>query len=381
MPSARGRGDQGGIRRFSPLRPQGFSHLPPSAALDAGACRPRCAPALHLHTPSSPRGGILLVPAGGLAEVVGILLWLRHVLDAEAESCGQPRVFVSYERLLSDWRTTFDRIAPGLDLQWPCQPDAAAPEIEDCLSDELRHFRAADKKTTQDPPAFGWVVRTYGVLERSAVCGEQTADHAEIGALGAAFDQASPLLGQLSQESRDLQTRLMKAAADLDSMRAGLQGEIEALARGKQTAEGNLAQMRSKLSEWEQRLDELRGQTKRQAYKIAEVSDELEDLRAAATRLESENAELESLHLSLKHEYSALGLEAARFRQATSREISDLKAERDWLRPLAKQVQTLGKAQQRTEAEFEAYNRAITTSSSWRLTAPLRGISRLLKER
>ena len=269
----------------------------------------------------------------GWTEVVGILLWLRHVLDAEAESRGQPRVFVSYETLLSDWRTTVDRIAAGLDLQWPRQSDAAAPDVEDFLSDELRHFRAADEKTTQDSPAFGWVVRTYRILERWAVCGEQAADHAELDALKAAFDQASPLLGQLSQESRDLQTRLMKAKVDLDSMRAGLQGEIEALARGKQTVEGNLAQMRSTLSERERRLDELRGQTKRQADKIAEMS-----------------GELESLHLSLKREYSA-------------------------------QVQTLGKAQQRTEAEFEAYKRAITASSSWRLTAPLRGISRLLKGR
>ncbi len=379
----------------------------------------------------------------GWPETVGILLWLRHVLDAEADSRGQPRVFVSYDMLLSDWRRAVDRIREGLHVTWPRQPDSAAGEIDDFLSGELRHFRAAGEAIPHETPVHGWVARAFGILERWAADGEQTADHAELDALKAALDEASPLLGQLSQESRGLQARLTKVEADLASERAGPKGELEEIARDKQIAENNLAQMRSAVSHLEKQLDKLRDEVKGQADEIARMTGEEKRLRAAAADLEREKAELALLDASLKHELSALRDEVARVRRAASVEISDLKAERDRLKPLEKQVEELSKAavglgrekaelvslnaslghrlsllsdemargrraasaeisgltaerdrlrplekqleaaqaaHRRKEAEFEAYKQAIAASTSWRLTAPLRGVSRLLKK-
>src|SRR3546814_11055533 len=48
----------------------------------------------------------------------GLLLWLRHVLDAERDSRGLPRCFVSYEQLLSDWRVCADAVSSALSLEW-----------------------------------------------------------------------------------------------------------------------------------------------------------------------------------------------------------------------------------------------------------------------
>src|SRR3546814_18367354 len=47
----------------------------------------------------------------------GLLLWLRHVLDAERDSRGLPRCFVSYEQLLSDWRVCADAVSSALRLR------------------------------------------------------------------------------------------------------------------------------------------------------------------------------------------------------------------------------------------------------------------------
>ena len=40
----------------------------------------------------------------GFPLVKSMMLWLRHVLDAELHTRGQARTFVAYDELLRDWR-------------------------------------------------------------------------------------------------------------------------------------------------------------------------------------------------------------------------------------------------------------------------------------
>ena len=59
-----------------------------------------------------------LFPRGSSA-----LLWLRHVLDAERDTRGLARAFVSYEAILADWRTAMMRAGERLGVAWPNDPD------------------------------------------------------------------------------------------------------------------------------------------------------------------------------------------------------------------------------------------------------------------
>lgn len=51
------------------------------------------------------------------------LLWLRHVLDAERETRGLRRAFVSFDVLQRDWRVALRRAGASLGLAWPHDPD------------------------------------------------------------------------------------------------------------------------------------------------------------------------------------------------------------------------------------------------------------------
>lgn len=421
----------------------------------------------------------------GWSETVGFLLWLRHVLEAEAGSRGQPRSFVSYDMLLADWRGTVARIGEGLELNWPRHPDNAAHDIEEFLSGELRHFRAANEQMPQHSLAFGWVARAYEVLERWAVHGEQAADHAEFDALKAAFDEASPLLGLVSRENRGLEAKLAKTETALTAARAEsianaanhateqrnrgaaesriarLEADLEEATRSRRDVENDLAQMRSAFLQRGHELDELRQQTERDTGKIARMSSELEiardelerfeqrherdakhlaqmarqlaplirqelgavldSKRAEETliRLEREKAELALSKTLLENRYLATSEEVSRVRESAVTEMAALRAERDALKPLEKKVDEVSseldrktaaleavasaisileaerdglkplevkvvaatKALQQKVAELEGFRQAITTSTSWRVTAPLRSISRLLKGR
>ncbi|MDN3713784.1 hypothetical protein QWZ10_22175 [Paracoccus cavernae] len=68
------------------------------------------------------------------------ILWLRHVLDAEADSRGMARVFTNFDEVLDDWRVTVGKISDGLGFDWPRDLQEAAPELDDFLTGELRHF-------------------------------------------------------------------------------------------------------------------------------------------------------------------------------------------------------------------------------------------------
>lgn len=349
--------------------------------------------------------------------------------------------------MLSDWRGAVARIGEGLELAWPRHPDNAAGDIEEFLSGELRHFRAASENMPQHSLAFAWVARAYAVFERWAADGEQAADYAELDAVKAAFDEASPLLGMITRETRGLQAKLSKAETALAAARAEsigheanhtieqrnrgvaearvaeLEVELEGARKSRMEVESDLAQMRSAFLQRGHELDELREQTERDQGSIARMSGELDAVRdelerlenrherdarhlaqmarqlaplirqefgavldskraeETVARLEREKAELAVVKTSLETRLSVLSEEMARERVAAASQVSSLKAERDDLKSLEQKVEVAQKAVEQKVAELEAFRQAVANSTSWRLTAPLRGISRLLKGR
>src|SRR5262249_38718453 len=89
-----------------------------------------------------------LAARNGMTERFAALLWLRHVLDAEAASRGRPRVVVSYERLLSDWERALEPANSALGIQWPRSFEEAAPPIRLFLNREHCHHTPAEAELT-----------------------------------------------------------------------------------------------------------------------------------------------------------------------------------------------------------------------------------------
>jgi hypothetical protein len=68
-----------------------------------------------------------------------LLLWLRHVLDAERVSREQPRAVIDWTAFIADWRLVIARIGEQIGISWPRLSDKAAAEIDHFLSPNLRH--------------------------------------------------------------------------------------------------------------------------------------------------------------------------------------------------------------------------------------------------
>lgn len=198
----------------------------------------------------------------GFTPTKSCLLWLRHVLDAERDSRGFPRVFVSYERLLRDWVTTTDRIARELQLFWPRADHETHVEIEAYLSSALRHhsFDYSDLRARSD--VVEWVKQAFETVSRAAtdtggldselldeIRGQlDRADQAygpllaqqraKIAQVDSARAQAESELGAAAGQLAERQAELDSLNADNQRVTARLVEEIETVARLQRVVEG-----------------------------------------------------------------------------------------------------------------------------------------------
>ena len=80
-----------------------------------------------------------LAARDGLALDHALLLWLRHVLDADAATRTLRRSIVRYRDLLDDWEAVAQRLTRDLGLQWPEWSPEAGARITAFLGPDLRH--------------------------------------------------------------------------------------------------------------------------------------------------------------------------------------------------------------------------------------------------
>ena len=147
-----------------------------------------------------------------------VLLWIRHVLDAEFDSRDMPRCFLSYEDFLTDWRRQVERIAAQTGLEWPERSGSSAFKIDDFLTADLRRERFSVDAIIDHSAVVPLARDVYDVLTRIASQGESQELLNRLDLLRAEFNHAC----------RTFEPALADAAAaerDLTSQREGLKSE------------------------------------------------------------------------------------------------------------------------------------------------------------
>lgn len=71
------------------------------------------------------------------------LLWLRHMFDAERATREMPRIILSYDAVLENWRSAIEPLSKIVGQSWnPSAQQMAA--IDDYLQPQLRHHKVGD---------------------------------------------------------------------------------------------------------------------------------------------------------------------------------------------------------------------------------------------
>ena len=222
----------------------------------------------------------------GIPLGLGCLIWLRHVLDAEAGTRGLRRAVVDWNDFLSDPRRTLERVGEQLDVIWPQWSDGALAEIDEFVSADMRRQRANDSDLEVHPAVNDLVREAYAaVIElvenpTSEKVGRTLADIRE------RFDAAAAIFGhalfELEEGSRRAQSMAValrnEYTTQLTAAREEFAGQISEASRQLADARGEFA---GQMSEASRQLADIRGEFARQ---ISEASGQVADAQNELAR-------------------------------------------------------------------------------------------------
>jgi glycosyltransferase involved in cell wall biosynthesis len=217
----------------------------------------------------------------------GLLLWLRHVIDAERGSRGAARSLVSYESLLQDWRGTVDRVGRDLGLRWPALTAERVAEAEAFLDGRLRHARFSALDLRRATEAASWVSTLHSALVDAEPGGEVERLSAEVDRVAAAFDDADRAFGPVIEEAG---ARLREN----QGLRIGnvtLQGRVAAREKELAVVVAALSDAQDGLAQRDRRLESLSQEITLSREEAVRASAEIERLAAEADRSRREAAD------------------------------------------------------------------------------------------
>jgi O-antigen biosynthesis protein len=209
----------------------------------------------------------------------GLLLWLRHTLEAEAGSRGSPRIFLRYGDLMQDWRPVATRISEQLGITLNLKGRGVATAIKGFIRPSLRHYSLDTDALDEDPRLMRWAGEVHQALD-SAADGDtsnlsETLDRIteELDQAGYYFDEtigeAMPREARLAEEIHELHTRLHereKWVAERDRNLQDRENTIQGLlAQGEavQAQQQQIRNLHAQLSDKDTQVVELQGEITR----------------------------------------------------------------------------------------------------------------------
>jgi hypothetical protein len=226
---------------------------------------------------------------------LGELLWLRNTLDAEAQTRGRRRAFVSYNALLANWSEAIGRAQSILGLAWPKRQSFVTPAIDQFLSDKLRHHRRA--KSGGADGAHAWAAQAFAILDRWAASGESADDYAALDAIRARLDEAGHAFARLvalQWYNQNQVSALEKTILDARKGNAELEKKIGEAEKRAQQAAAEGADAKARLAATESALRQRTAETDENAQAIERLKEDIGRSEKSLAAAKEETAALRS---------------------------------------------------------------------------------------
>lgn len=288
------------------------------------------------------------IPYDAWVQPRGEAVWLRYTLAAVRGSRGHPRVFLRYSDLLADWRGEVGRVARDLGIAFP----GLGTEKEGAVDAFLHgNAQAEDHHPAVDPDVRN--LRGLDLAALASVCHAELCrvgdDNARVDAIHAEFSERIGGAGDLVATLENLYPLVWRFYEESTARREQLDLSLDAEARlreGQQRTWQALTQANNDRSSLQLAL----GSRDRQVV----------SLQGEVTHLERLVAEGEARFGALEDRLAAARTDLARLEHHHAAETGRM---------------------QRVLEDGEARVAAIHASTSWRVTAPLRALSRRVRGR
>lgn len=284
---------------------------------------------------------------------LSLLAWLSQVLQAERHSRGQVRHFTSYEALLRDPTAVAEAAETAFSFPWPRRVEAGALRVNRAL----RHHDGGAGAAMEDFRIPGLIRQALEIFERWAAQGEQVADHARLDEIAAAFTEAESLFTGAMQALSNRCAELAQTHASKEALEAQEAEKAALHARLTQATEDN-----AMLAENLDHITEARDEALRERDAAREAQ------AAAEAQQALQQQELDMLTDRLIDRDAAL----AAIRRETIKADRATETARQQLEQSRKEVKAL-------TGQLEAQRQEFLSSTSWRVSAPVRILGRLIR--
>jgi hypothetical protein len=229
----------------------------------------------------------------GFSPAKSYMLWLRHVVDAEFETRGLKRAFVSYDALLDDWRGAVSHLSGRLNIAWSRRSATAEVEIDRFLVHRLRHHAIGDDLALSHPEVSSWVKEAYAAL--SALEAEPESEDAlsRLETVRVEFNRASDSLGAVLRSEEIAREDLERVASqrearisELEQAIAGHQAQVAELEQAVAGHQAHVAELEQAVAGHQTHVAELEQAAAGHQAHVAE-------LQQAASQREARIGELE----------------------------------------------------------------------------------------
>lgn len=226
-----------------------------------------------------------------------LLLWLRHVLDAEAGTRQLPHAFIDYAALLADWRRELSGVNRQLGFDYFSATESFEQQLGRYLSVDDRHH-VASVDALREADRLGWATEAFAALSQlrsSSGDADRQDPVAILDRIRGALDEAETVVEPFLSAYRS-QVLLAKSSQD------------EALAAARQDAERRRAEaatFAARVEEREQALTQLGADLQHTRSLLVTRSDQLHDAREHARQLEERLASEAAATARLAAEHQA----------------------------------------------------------------------------
>ena len=197
----------------------------------------------------------------------GQLLWLRYMLDAEAQTRGMQRVFTNFNQLVDHWDIVAQTSQKSLNLVWPRPIANMEFEIARFLDQSKQSSDSGkdENRATKSPLVAEWVHDSHEIFERWVRDGENDADYETLDQIRMQFDTAARAFARLIKAEQDQMIKFRKQIDALPILQKERDSALESLAE-KETEH---AEMEHELQESKREITLLDAEVFRQREELA----------------------------------------------------------------------------------------------------------------
>ena len=285
----------------------------------------------------------------------GLLLWLRHNLDAEVQSRAAARSIFTFDEFQSDWRGVCDRISTDTNLFWPRLSDRTSREIDSFLTKDLVHHETDRAALAAHSALHEWTLRAYDALLELARDPSSDSALDTLDEVRALLEQSSKMFGRILVDYEialeDVRGKFHALTSERDLLRvrqsairtesAAATAEFAAVVRDKDALSQSLAASVAERDALREERARMAAELQSRQQELAEQAEALRDKDALSQSLAVSVAERDVLRegcawmaaeLQSRQQELTEQAEALRDKDALSQNLAASVAERDALR-------------------------------------------------